>query len=52
MKVIDLDVDLLEEEKLKTDSLLLFNSIRPDWRPENVHWKVFTEGITNKLMGA
>ena len=52
MKEIDLDVDLLDEDKLKADSLLLFKSIRPDWRAEKIHWKVFTDGITNKLMGA
>ena len=52
MKEIDLDVDLLDEDKLKADSLLLFKSIRPDWRAEKIHWKVFTDGITNKLIGA
>ena len=49
---LDLQVDLLDEDKLKADSLVLFQSIRPDWRPETINWKVFTDGITNKLVGA
>ena len=36
MKEIDLDVDM---DKLKAD------------RAEKIHWKVFTDGITNKLIG-
>ena len=49
---LDLEVDLLDEDKLRADSLVLFKSIRPDWRPETINWKVFTDGITNKLVGA
>jgi len=49
---LDIEVDLLDEDKLKADSLVLFKSIRPFWKAETINWKVFTDGITNKLMGA
>mgnify|MGYP003334854025 CR=1 FL=1 len=49
---VNVTVDLQNEEQLKADSLRILSVIRPDWSADNVCWRVFTDGITNKLVGA
>lgn len=41
----------VEEDKLIEGSIRVLNIIRPTWIKENVNFKVFTDGITNKLLG-
>jgi len=48
---VNVTVDLKDEDKLKSDSLPILSSIRPHWNHDNLHWRVFTDGITNKLVG-
>ncbi|XP_061532971.1 ethanolamine kinase 1-like isoform X1 [Phycodurus eques] len=45
---IDIQVD---ENKARTSVLDLLRTLRPNWRPEDIHMKTFTEGITNQLLG-
>ena len=49
---VNVTVDLQDEEQLKADSLRILSVIRPDWSADNIGWRVFTDGITNKLVGA
>ncbi|XP_070569903.1 ethanolamine kinase 1-like [Ptychodera flava] len=45
---IDVTVD---EYKPEPGALDLMKIIRPEWKPENIQFKVFTGGIMNKLFG-
>ena len=49
---VNVTVDLTDETNLKAGSLKILSVIRPDWRRESIRWRVFTDGITNKLIGA
>ncbi|XP_023329995.1 ethanolamine kinase 1 [Eurytemora carolleeae] len=49
---IDVTVDLNTDESLKKGARLVLQRIRPDWVGDDIDWKVFTDGITNKLIGA
>lgn len=49
---VNVTVDLQNEEQLKKDSLIILSEIRPTWSQDSVNWRVFTDGITNKLVGA
>ena len=49
---VNVTVDLYDEDKLKSDSLKILSEIRPHWNHDQVRWRVFTDGITNKLVGA
>jgi len=49
---MDITVDLTTETNLKAGGLEVLKTIRPSWKEECVEWKVFTDGITNKLIGA
>ncbi|XP_062856356.1 ethanolamine kinase 1 [Trichomycterus rosablanca] len=47
-----LHVDVfLEERSSRAGITELLRSVRPHWRPEDVQLKVFTDGITNQLLG-
>ena len=48
---LDITVDLTTEEGLKAGGLEVLRMVRPSWSLELVQWKVFTDGITNKLLG-
>ncbi|XP_071840201.1 ethanolamine kinase 1-like [Apostichopus japonicus] len=43
---------LLDENKLQEGALAVLKHVRPDWDRANVNCKVFTDGISNKLIGA
>ena len=49
---VNVTVDLEDDQKLKCDSLDILKVIRPDWTASEINWRVFTDGITNKLVGA
>ena len=49
---VNVTVDLEDDEKLKSDSLEILKLIRPGWIGLGINWRVFTDGITNKLVGA
>lgn len=49
---IDLHIGLDSEDKLRAGALIVLSTVRPTWRQEEIHWKTFTDGITNKLVGA
>ncbi|BFZ15905.1 hypothetical protein BsWGS_18945 [Bradybaena similaris] len=46
--VVRLDLTITDVEQGALDVL---HFIRPDWPPENIKFKVFTDGFTNKLLG-
>lgn len=41
----------IEEDKLLDGSAKVLSVIRPTWTKEKINFKVFTDGITNKLLG-
>ncbi|XP_066999642.1 ethanolamine kinase isoform X2 [Anabrus simplex] len=41
----------VDEDKLIEGALKVLAAIRPTWIEENIKFKVFTDGITNKLLG-
>ncbi|KDR07130.1 ethanolamine kinase [Zootermopsis nevadensis] len=41
----------ISEDKLIDGSVTVLSIIRPTWAKEKVNFKVFTDGITNKLLG-
>ena len=49
---VNVTVDLEDDQKLKCDSLDILKLIRPGWAASEINWRVFTDGITNKLVGA
>ena len=49
---VNVTVDLEDDQKLKSDSLDILKLIRPGWTASDINWRVFTDGITNKLVGA
>ncbi|XP_077324843.1 ethanolamine kinase 1 [Lithobates pipiens] len=46
-----LDVTVLEVTGYREGAMVLLKDLRPHWRPEDVTTQVFTDGITNKLIG-
>jgi len=48
---LDLTVEATTESLLRAGATKVLSVVRPDWDLEHVHWKVFTDGITNKLIG-
>uniref|UniRef100_A0A9J8A442 ethanolamine kinase n=1 Tax=Cyprinus carpio carpio TaxID=630221 RepID=A0A9J8A442_CYPCA len=47
-----LHVDLCVDERTPRHGILeLLKKLRPEWKPEDIQIKAFTEGITNQLMG-
>ncbi|KAI5609678.1 hypothetical protein C0J50_5889, partial [Silurus asotus] len=49
-KLLHLDVSL-DEFSPQTGIVELLKTLRPQWRGEDIQLKVFTEGITNQLLG-
>lgn len=49
---LDLTIDLATEESLKDGGLAVLKHVRPSWKPDQIQFKFFTDGITNKLLGA
>ncbi|KAF6216833.1 hypothetical protein GE061_001183 [Apolygus lucorum] len=49
-EVPHLDVTVVEGD-FKTGGLKILRSVRPEWSPSEVVFKVFTDGITNTLFG-
>jgi len=49
---VDLEIGLESDEQLRTGGLVVLASVRPNWTPDKIKWKTFTDGITNKLIGA
>ena len=51
VKHIDLTIDMSTVESLKEGAVAVLAVIRPDWNPKEIQFKIFTDGITNKLVG-
>ena len=51
MLTLDVKIELDDEQKFKQSATQIALQIRPDWRQEDVRCKIFTDGITNKLIG-
>lgn len=49
---MDITVDISNEEGMKAGAVEVVKTVRPRWEQEGVQWKVFSDGITNKLLGA
>uniref|UniRef100_A0A673ZS85 ethanolamine kinase n=1 Tax=Salmo trutta TaxID=8032 RepID=A0A673ZS85_SALTR len=49
-QLLHLDV-CVDEQKPRGGVLELLGRLRPQWKPQDIKMKVFTEGITNQLMG-
>uniref|UniRef100_A0AAY4DHB5 ethanolamine kinase n=2 Tax=Denticeps clupeoides TaxID=299321 RepID=A0AAY4DHB5_9TELE len=47
--LLHLDI-FVEEDEPSSGVMKLLKSLRPQWKPEDIGMKVFTEGITNQLM--
>lgn len=41
----------ISEDKLIEGSVSVLKLVRPDWDRDNIKFKIFTDGITNKLVG-
>lgn len=41
----------VEDDAIEDGSRTILKLIRPDWNLENIRYKLFTDGITNKLVG-
>ncbi|XP_066906941.1 ethanolamine kinase 1 isoform X1 [Halyomorpha halys] len=50
MEVPSFDI-FIDEEKVEDGAFQLLAEIRPSWSPDQVSFKTFTDGITNKLIG-
>ncbi|XP_068134086.1 ethanolamine kinase 1 [Hyperolius riggenbachi] len=46
-----LEVTVLEESGYREGAMQLLRELRPHWKPEDITTQVFTDGITNKLIG-
>jgi len=49
---MDIVVDITTEVEMKVGAGEVIKKIRPSWSEDLVQWKVFSDGITNKLIGA
>jgi len=53
MSVPHLDIQIgLGEEEVQVGSAAVVTAVRPAWPAEAIQWRTFTDGITNKLVGA
>ncbi|KAL4613493.1 ethanolamine kinase 1-like [Arapaima gigas] len=41
----------VDESDPKSGILVLLRKVRPQWKPEDIKFKIFTEGLTNQLLG-
>ena len=48
---LEVAVDFSTEELLKAGAREVLQAVRPAWDQEAVSWRVYTDGITNKLIG-
>lgn len=51
LQVVDVHIDGKSEQTLKEGALKVLRAIRPQWSEENITFKLFTDGITNHLLG-
>jgi len=49
---MDVVVDISTEVAMKAGAGEVIKQIRPSWSEDHIQWKVFSDGITNKLLGA
>jgi len=49
---LDVTVDIATEQGLRDGAAVIINKLRPGWSVKSIQWKLFTDGITNKLIGA
>ena len=49
---LSLTVDLSTEATLRAGAAGVVARVRPAWRQEDIRWRIYTDGITNKLVGA
>nr|XP_057930821.1 ethanolamine kinase 2-like isoform X3 [Doryrhamphus excisus] len=49
-ELLHIDVNIDENEPHR-GVLDLLRTLRPQWRPQDIHMKTFTEGLTNHLLG-
>ncbi|CAH1786966.1 unnamed protein product, partial [Owenia fusiformis] len=49
-KFLELDI-FVSENAIEEGAIELMKSVRPEWKAGDIKFKVFTEGITNKLIG-
>ncbi len=47
----ELTIDFSTEENLKAGAKKVVGFIRPDWPQQEFQYKIFTDGISNKLLG-
>eukprot|EP00088_Acartia_fossae_P035467 TRINITY_DN36553_c0_g1_i1.p1 TRINITY_DN36553_c0_g1~~TRINITY_DN36553_c0_g1_i1.p1 ORF type:complete len:352 (-),score=53.13 TRINITY_DN36553_c0_g1_i1:59-1114(-) len=52
IKFVDVFIDVASDETLKQGAAQILEQIRPDWLLCSISWKIFTDGLTNKLIGA
>jgi len=45
-------IDISSEESLKSGAAHILKQVRPKWDHSLIKWKIFSDGITNKLIGA
>ena len=48
---LEVAVDFSTEELLQAGARQVLKAVRPAWDQEKVNWRVYTDGITNKLIG-
>jgi len=49
---LDIEIDISSEDGIKSGAVKVLHHVRPDWSDELINWKIFSDGITNKLVGA
>lgn len=42
---------VISADHLRDGALEIIRAIRPEWTKESLHYKIFTDGITNRLIG-
>ena len=42
---------MITNERICEGALQIVHTIRPEWRQHKLHYKIFTDGITNRLIG-
>ena len=48
---VDITVPIESDSSNLTEAVRVVLSVRPEWDKNNLKWKFFTDGITNKLVG-
>lgn len=47
----DLVIDIDDQTKVISEAKILANKIKPDWNKDKLKEKIFSDGITNVLVG-